>query len=143
MHLMFYQYPLKGGENMSFSVSVSISHENAGLRNIEAPILYEDEVLGYIIYDEPVAGDSSFFEYWHVISIKCKLNLFSRIYKYGFRSSDRFILEQLKNEISIIETIWSSMNIDTPKLEQLQEGYRDLDFAISLSIREGGILDIS
>jgi len=95
---------------MAFGVTVN---RRAGSAMLQDPRTEWDEALAiwfreqYELYENPIAGGSTFFDHWRQPAMRLNLNLLSRVYDQGL-SIDGAQLGELLEELRHLEAYWKT-----------------------------------
>jgi hypothetical protein len=112
---------------MSFRVYVTIPHEIKELPvdDTQHDLWLENENK-YVTYDEPIASDSEFYNYWLEPAKKLSLTLLSKIYENGIVLHNQNELTELELEVNLLREYWLKNileedfegNVRTARLEE-------------------------
>lgn len=89
------------------------------------------------IYDEPLASDGDFFEYWHTPAKQLRLNLVSQIYQSGLILKTPAEIKAFSEEIDELAHYWRS-KISSENLERLSKRMAHVLDAIELARENNG-----
>ena len=129
---------------MSFRIYVSLKHDISPLPDDPDAIdEWMEEESRHIVYDEPLAGDNSFYNYWHTLACKMDINIMCKIYNHGFSSAAASELDDLRTGAERIKQQWEYMGLSDGVLSQLHERYEYLIEGIAIAKNRDCILTIS
>ncbi|ULH15535.1 hypothetical protein MF271_16740 [Deinococcus sp. KNUC1210] len=95
-----------------------------------------------IIYDEPLAGDGGFYNFWHLPARRLALPILSKVYERGFDSYEKVELEDLKKEIEKIENFWKEKGIDEDVRYDFWERLSYFQEALRIALENQGSLSV-
>ncbi len=138
---------------MSFSVYVTTPHEQTPPP--EDDIQHQEWLeieKKFCLYDEPIDGDSSFYEHWHVFAAELKLQYLRQVYKNGLKIQTETEFQALEDEVFLLMKHWrnqlsrkilQSQSPNTYLLSHLYERASLLLIGINIARNESAILSIS
>ncbi len=101
---------------MSFTVSVRrntddgfFASEPMDVRSAEWATWFDEATRRTLLF-EPVAGDASFFNYWHTPAVELGLELLAQVYHRGLSVSGRELVD-LGQELETLRTHWDLAGI--------------------------------
>ncbi len=133
---------------MSFRVYVTIPHEikEPPVDDTQHDLWLENENK-YVTYDEPIASDSEFYNYWLESAKKLSLTLLSKIYENGIVIHSQNELTELELEVNLLSEYWLKNSLEENfegivLTTRLEERIKILKSAILKAKRDNEILSI-
>ena len=121
----------------------------------EDNITYEEWLeieMKFRLYDEPLDGDSNFYEHWHVFAVELNLQYLSQVYKNGLQIQTETEFQALEDEVFLLMKHWRNQlprkvlhhqSPNTYLLSHLYERASLLLIGVTIARNEGAALSIS
>lgn len=96
-----------------------------------------EERTKHEIYDEPLASDGDFFEYWHTPAQKLGLRMISNIYQDGITIKSKTEIKEFLNELNILLNYLNSKN-SSDEMGRLNERIGNAIEAANIAMQKDG-----